>query len=226
MDKVIVYGLGKMFWDNYDKISARYEVVGYCDKDKMKLENSLNNAVMIDINELKERLSECDYILITSTRYLMDIIMDLTINYGIGREKLVGILYAVFLNSYFGGEFNGITYSGEYEDIYLDLLREKLRIPLKGMKYVEFGVMDPIIASNTYYFYEKGATGILVEANSYLIQNISSIRTRDMVINKAVYAGHENKVNFYISNNVGLSSLNRNHLNGDLWGGHKYYRDN
>ena len=54
MDKVIVYGLGKMFWDNYDKISARYEVVGYCDKDKMKLENSLNNAVMIDINELKE----------------------------------------------------------------------------------------------------------------------------------------------------------------------------
>ena len=44
-----------------------------------------------------------------------------------------------------------------------------------------------MLASNTYYFYERGAREILLEANPLAINLIKAVRIEDEIIVKAVY---------------------------------------
>ncbi len=106
-----------------------------------------------------------------------------------------------------------------YYPLIIDEIVRKLNINYSEMKYIELGVLDPVSGSNTFYFYQRGSTGILVEANPGLIKNIKKFRSADKIINKAVYAGTEREIPFYISECAGLSSVNPNWVEqgGEEW---------
>ncbi len=82
--------------------------------------------------------------------------------------------------------------------------------------YLDIGANHAKYLSNTYYFYKKGARGVLVEANPELIPELRLLRNRDIVLNYCVTAKDDGDVPFYILNADGLSSFDYNVVNNAL----------
>jgi FkbM family methyltransferase len=81
-----------------------------------------------------------------------------------------------------------VTYSQAGEDLLLWSLFAKMGKRPSDLTYLDLGANYPIYGSNTYLFYEYGATGVLVEANTDLIPELRAARKDDIVLNKAVSA--------------------------------------
>lgn len=206
MKKTIVYGLGKQFEEHRQWIENAYCIIGYCDSDVEKLKE-FEPAVRVEgISGL-----EYDFILITSSNviYISEITRQL-LSYGIQRRKIKILQYEESMQGILGICPKVVSWSGMWEDLVIDRIFTNLEIDYNDMRYIELGVMDPVIANNTFYFYQHGAKGVLVEANPGLIENIKFMRPRDVVMNKAVYAEDANEISFFVSENPGLSSLKSN----------------
>lgn len=214
MDKVIIYGLGNEYNTNQITLERVYDIVGYSDSDKGKIESLDNDkrGKVVSIEELKNGVIDYDYILITTVVYA-DEIKSFLKDLGILPERIRIFAYEKNYSEIWGVQpLKGVSYSGGAEDIIIDNIMHILGIPYAEMKYIELGVLNPVCGNNTYYFYRRGATGILVEANLEAIENIARIRTRDNVINKAIYADKSQELTLYISKQPGLSSLLREHI--------------
>ncbi len=213
MERIIVYGLGKLYKQYEDIISKRYEVIGFCDKDYSKA-----GEKFICTEELVKKQDLIDFILVTSA-YGPSIYPEL-ISVGVKQNKIKFLCNENYYNLMWNCQPEvGVTFSGGGEDIIAGLLlKEKWMISNNEVRYIELGVNDPVYGSNTYYFYKNGGSGVLVEANPNFIDVIKGTRARDVVLNKAVYKTSGDRVEFYLSDNSGLSSLNGNHLNmSDDW---------
>ena len=83
------------------------------------------------------------------------------------------------------------TYSQCGEDIILDYLQHHRE---NGF-YVDVGANDPRIFSNTYYFYKKGWSGLVIDPNSAKLNQYKFLRSRDTRGYFAV--GEEGMLTFY-----------------------------
>ena len=84
------------------------------------------------------------------------------------RRKLFGIAH--------------ISYSQCGEDIILDyLLKHK-----EHGTYVDIGANDPRVFSNTYFFYKKGWSGVVVEPNEEKLRLFKFFRRRDTRVQVAI----------------------------------------
>jgi FkbM family methyltransferase len=77
-----------------------------------------------------------------------------------------------------------------------DLLMDKFLVDLgkKDISYVDIGAGDPIIINNTYYFYQKGFHGVLVDPLPWNCKLIREKRPRDILIEGVIYDGAESEV--------------------------------
>jgi FkbM family methyltransferase len=98
------------------------------------------------------------------------------------------------------------SYSQSGEDAILSYLLRAMGIPAESVTYLDLGANHAMDLSNTYYFYSKGAKGVLVEANPKLISELRNVRHRDIVLNKCIDTISGKKVKFYILNGDGLST--------------------
>ncbi|MEM4360234.1 MAG: FkbM family methyltransferase [Candidatus Bilamarchaeaceae archaeon] len=85
------------------------------------------------------------------------------------------------------------SYAQSGEDMILDTIFGHL----SHGYYVDVGAHDPFFQSNTQYFYEKGWTGINIDANEDSIKMLSKIRKRDKNI-LAFISNEEREFDFYI----------------------------
>lgn len=213
MDKVIVYGLGKGYHNNKSIIHNFYDVAGYCDSNTALVQGMEKG---MSFEELCKKKDAYDYVLITSIKYAMEIKKKLQEN---GIEKIKIFPYEDNSRRYWREKpYAGESYTLSFEDLVLDWVREKLEIPYQDMRYIELGVMEPVAGNNTYFFYKRGAKGILVEANPGCIEKIQYARARDKILCRAVFAEHVDTVPFYIADDEGLSSVIEKHVEG--WEGH------
>lgn len=97
------------------------------------------------------------------------------------------------------------SYSQCGEDLVIDFLLWALGVHLPS--YLDIGANHPRYLSNTYYFYRKGARGVLVEPNPQLADLIRRVRPRDVCANVAVGAASKPPLDFYILNPAGLSTF-------------------
>jgi len=75
--------------------------------------------------------------------------------------------------------------------------------------YIEIGANHPISTNSSYLFYKKyNASGILIEANPELISELKRVRPRDLILNYAISNNDSDQVEFYISKDTEISSLN------------------
>ena len=81
-----------------------------------------------------------------------------------------------------------ISYAQNYEDV---LARRALGDPAQGF-YVDVGAAHPVVNNATYYFYERGWTGINVEPDPNFFEKLEEVRGRDINLNLAISAtaGH------------------------------------
>ena len=103
--------------------------------------------------------------------------------------------------------FNKKTYSQAGEDAILLYACAMLGIPLHECNYLDLGANKPIEMSNTYFFYEQGARGVLLEANPLLIPDLKNQRSGDVILNQAVSDKSGETVIFNILNLDGLSKI-------------------
>lgn len=74
-----------------------------------------------------------------------------------------------------------ISFSKSGEDIQLYKLLGK-----SIGKYLDIGCFEPVTFSNTYHFYLRGWSGIVVDPNPELVDRFKSIRPNDIFINKGI----------------------------------------
>ena len=109
-----------------------------------------------------------------------------------------------------------ISYSQFGEDLILSLFfaHNEITNPV----YLDIGANEPKYISNTYYFYEKGARGVLIEPNPYLYEKLKSQRSNDIVLNVGIgFNDDVEEADFYMFPNYanGLSTFSKNEA--DHW---------
>ncbi len=85
------------------------------------------------------------------------------------------------------------TYSGEGEDLIL----AKLFNYKKNGFYIDVGCYHPKINSNTYYFYQRGWSGVNIDASPDNIKKFNSLRKRDININIGI-SGKKDELTYYM----------------------------
>ena len=109
--------------------------------------------------------------------------------------------------------FNKISTSQSGEDAIVSYIIKVLGISFNKCTYLDLGANHAKELSNTYYLYQKGARGVLVEANPNLISELKFYRSEDIILNYCVVdKKHTDKTEFYLVNGDGLSSPNKNSI--------------
>jgi FkbM family methyltransferase len=111
----------------------------------------------------------------------------------------------------------GETYSQAYEDVIMEsllLAYVKRKGIINGITYIEIGANHPVCTSSSYLLQRKyGAVGTLVEANPKLIPTLQKYRPHDTIINAAVYDEDIGSIDFYISPDNEISSIDKRFVN-------------
>lgn len=115
--------------------------------------------------------------------------------------------YIHFLKNKLGLNYT-VSYAQCGEDIIIDFLLNVLKI--KCPTYLDIGANDPVKLSNTYYFYKKGARGVLIEPNPTLFAKLEKKRKGDVCLNVGIGSGDkESTVDFYILSSNTLSTFSK-----------------
>ena len=94
------------------------------------------------------------------------------------------------------------------EDMIISYVLHFLQKPISEVTYLDLGANHAKELSNTYHFYQMGAKGVLLEANPELIHELEQVRSRDIILNRAVsFSQLEQEVPFYVLNGDGLSTI-------------------
>lgn len=104
------------------------------------------------------------------------------------------------------------SYAQRYEDVILMALMRAycVKTGKYAMKfgYLEIGANHPVATSSSFLLYRNfNVTGFLVEPNPVLAEELRKSRPNDIVIEVAVVADNSRHVDFHLSPNTELSSL-------------------
>ncbi len=102
--------------------------------------------------------------------------------------------------------FKKNTSSQSGEDSIIAYIFMMLGHQAQDVTYLDLGANHAREMSNTYYFYQQGARGVLVEANPDLIPELKLYRSGDIILNRCVSDTDGETVEFYLMNGDGLSS--------------------
>jgi FkbM family methyltransferase len=106
-------------------------------------------------------------------------------------------------------------YSQFGEDLIIGHLFSSLDI--QRPTYLDIGANHPKFISNTYYFYQRGSRGVLVEPNPRLSKRLRSARPDDVVLEVGIGAVSGTEADLYIFGGIfdGLSTFSKNEA--DHW---------
>ena len=99
------------------------------------------------------------------------------------------------------------SYSQAGEDIILTYFFNSMGI--KNPSYLDIGANHPISGSNTYIFYETGSTGVCVEADPSLFDELAKVRKNDKCLNVGVTFDDRREADFYVFPLAGLNTLSK-----------------
>ncbi|HUR42279.1 MAG TPA: FkbM family methyltransferase [Verrucomicrobiae bacterium] len=101
-----------------------------------------------------------------------------------------------------------LSFSQSGEDVIVDSLFTALG--LRELNYLDIGSHDPVKLSNTYYFYLKGGSGVLVEPDPNLFPRLQRARRRDTCLNAAVSIdGTRGRRPFYLMRSSTLNTFSK-----------------
>ena len=90
-----------------------------------------------------------------------------------------------------------LSYAQQGEDIVLyQILRGALGI--EQPTYMDIGAHHPVFNNNTFYFYERGARGVLVEPNPALHDVLQQVRPQDALVRAGIGVTAQAEADFYV----------------------------
>ena len=75
--------------------------------------------------------------------------------------------------------------------------------------YLDIGANDPIHGNNTYLFYENGSSGVCVEPDPAIFENLSRTRERDTCLNVGITFDDKKEADFYVFPIPALNTLSK-----------------
>lgn len=102
---------------------------------------------------------------------------------------------------------SSLSQSGE--DAILAQIFMMLGIAESQCSYLDLGANHAKSLSNTYYFYQKGSRGVLVEANPKLIAELKFYRSGDVILNRCIAGESGRNIDFCVMSGDGLSTPDR-----------------
>lgn len=78
---------------------------------------------------------------------------------------------------------------------------------IKKITYIDIGANDPVLYNNTYLFYRKGSTGVLIEPDTGFNKILKKARPNDRVIQAAISDKETGEADFYIFDEPALNTL-------------------
>lgn len=111
-----------------------------------------------------------------------------------------------FVNAEANADVTRRSTSQSGEDTIIDYILRVLGKNVPECTYLDLGANHAKYLSNTFYFYQKGARGVLVEANPDLIGELKLFRSGDTILNNCIASESNVIVPFYILNGDGLST--------------------
>jgi FkbM family methyltransferase len=90
-----------------------------------------------------------------------------------------------------------LSYAQQGEDLAMwQILR--LVLDIERPTYMDIGAHHPVVDNNTYYFYERGARGVLVEPNPALHGLLEQVRPQDVLVRAGIGVAAQAEADFYI----------------------------
>jgi len=86
------------------------------------------------------------------------------------------------------------------EDIIIQKMLDKYSI--NEVCYLDIGANDPINGSNTYSFYLRGNSGVLIEPNKILCNKINKIRPNDTCLNIGIGDGSATEADYFMFQDI------------------------
>ena len=101
----------------------------------------------------------------------------------------------------------GVSFSQFGEDIIMQKMLERYKV--KNITYLDIGANYPILGSNTYNFYLRGYTGVLIEPNVVLYNKIKKVRPKDKCLNYGVGIDNQKEADYYMfaPENCGMNTF-------------------
>lgn len=115
----------------------------------------------------------------------------------------------IFTNAEYDSRMIRASASQSGEDTIIAYILMVVGRSIPDCTYLDLGANHAKFLSNTFYFYQKGARGVLVEANPNLIGELKLFRSGDVILNRCVSPVGGQSVPFYIMSGDGLSTSDR-----------------
>ncbi len=100
-----------------------------------------------------------------------------------------------------------ISYAQAGEDLVAAYFFAHFRIT--GITYLDIGAYDPIVINNTYFFYEHGSRGVLVEPNVGMTPKLRAARARDTVLEAGIGTGMTGMADYYVMSEPDWSTFDK-----------------
>jgi len=107
--------------------------------------------------------------------------------------------------------FNHASYSQAGEDKVVDFIMSFFtKIDRTKINYLDIGSNYPHGSNNTYYYYQKGCRGVLIEPNEELCKLSRTIRPGDVVINAGVKFDGQDEATYFSFEDTGINTFDEN----------------
>ena len=90
-----------------------------------------------------------------------------------------------------------LSYAQQGEDIALWQILSWV-LGIERPTYMDVGAHHPVLNNNTFYFYERGSRGVLVEPNPALHGVLEQVRPRDVLVRAGIGFAAQAEADFYI----------------------------
>jgi FkbM family methyltransferase len=100
-----------------------------------------------------------------------------------------------------------MSYAQAGEDMIVRNIFENLNV--HDITYLDIGANDPILLSNTYYFYRRGYRGVLVEPNAALCEKLRAVRPKDTTLEAGIGTGKATMADFYLLSEPAWSTFDK-----------------
>ena len=89
-----------------------------------------------------------------------------------------------------------VSYAQSGEDLVAYFIFDHLKI--RDVTYLDIGAFDPVRLSNTYFFYQAGHRGVLVEPNPAMCEKLRAVRPQDKTLAAGIGTGPQREADYYV----------------------------
>lgn len=199
--RIVVYGLGKFYQKYKQHIEACDKVVAHCDRNAELVKEYSDG---ITATELSRNIGNYDEVMVTAT--MIKVLPYLKKELNIPEHKIK--YFETEIMSYGGVRPKLRFFASSGEDAVLCNIFTERGMLLKDVKYLEIGTNDPIVGNNSFFLYQAGARGVLVDPMPIVSETVALYRPEDKMMQLAVTGKAEkDSATFYISSTLSSSSL-------------------